>query len=75
LVGMGGAFLLGRIVNIVMNAFAYQRGVKDTFELFATSPIIILGMLLFMMFIGLVVVFLPARRAEHINPIDALRRE
>lgn len=75
LVGMGGAFLLGRIVNIVMNAFAYKRGVKDTFELFATSPIIILGMLLFMMFIGLVVVFLPARRAEHINPIDALRRE
>ena len=74
-VGMGGAFLLGRIVNIVMNAFAYQRGVKDSFELFATSPIIIIGMLLFMMFIGLIVVFLPARRAEHINPIDALRRE
>ena len=74
-VGMGGAFLLGRIVNIVMNAFAYQRGVKDSFELFATSPIIIFGMLLFMMFIGLIVVFLPARRAEHINPIDALRRE
>lgn len=75
IVGMGCAFLLGRVVNIVMNAFAHQRGVKDSFDLFATTPTIILGMLLFMMFIGLIVVFLPARRAERINPIDALRRE
>jgi len=28
-----------------------------------------------MVLVGLCVVLLPARRAEHINPIDALRRE
>jgi ABC-type antimicrobial peptide transport system permease subunit len=32
-------------------------------------------MLLFMIIVGLAVVYLPAKRAEKINPIDALRRE
>ncbi len=74
-VGIVGAFIHGRIVNIVMNIFAARRGVSDSFELFAYPPLLILSMLIFMAFVGMLVVFLPARRAERINPIDALRRE
>lgn len=73
--GILGAFLLGRAVNIVMNIFAARRGVQRSFELFATPPLVVLGMIGFMLLVGMVVVYLPARRAEKINPIDALRRE
>lgn len=75
LVGLFGAFLLGRIANIIMNIFASRRGVDDGFELFAYPPLLVLGTLVFMTLVGLLVVFLPARRAQRINPIDALRRE
>ncbi len=75
LVGLFGAFLLGRFANIIMNIFASRRGVDDSFELFAYPPLLILGTLVFMTLVGLLVVFLPARRAQRINPIDALRRE
>jgi putative ABC transport system permease protein len=73
--GIAGAFTLGRITNFTMNMFAENRGVSGKFELFANPPIIIIGLLGFMLLIGLLVVLLPARRAEKINPIDALRRE
>jgi putative ABC transport system permease protein len=75
IIGIVGAFLHGRIVNIIMNVFASRRGVSDGFELFAYPPLLIIGMILFMAVVGLLVVFLPARRAQKINPIDALRRE
>ena len=75
IIGIFGAFLHGRIVNIIMNVFASRRGVSDGFELFAYPPLLIIGMVLFMAIVGLLVVFLPARRAQKINPIDALRRE
>jgi ABC-type antimicrobial peptide transport system permease subunit len=32
-------------------------------------------MRVFMLLVGMLVVYLPARRASRINPIDALRRE
>lgn len=73
--GIFGAYILGRIFNALMNVLASQRGVQNKFELFAYPPLIVLGMLLFMTIVGLLVVYLPARRAERINPIDALRRE
>ena len=73
--GIIGAYLIGRVTNIVMNLFASSRGVQNNFELFAYPPLLILGVLLFMVSVGLAVVYMPARRAEKINPIDALRRE
>jgi putative ABC transport system permease protein len=75
LVGMFGAFVLGRVVNFVMNSLASGRGVQDGFELFAYPPIVIFSMIIFMLAVGLAVVYLPAKRAEKINPIDSLRRE
>jgi putative ABC transport system permease protein len=73
--GMFGAFLIGRVVNLVMNLLASGRGVQESFELFAHPPLLVIGILLFMIAVGLLVVYLPAKRAENINPIDALRRE
>ncbi len=73
--GIVCAFVHGRVVNIIMNTFASRRGVTDSFELFAYPPLLIIGMLAFMTLVGLLVVYMPARRAQRINPIDALRRE
>ena len=74
-VGIIGAVILGQIINFVMNQSAKGRGVTESFQLFATPWWLVLGTIAFMTFVGLVVVYLPARRAERINPIDALRRE
>jgi putative ABC transport system permease protein len=75
IIGIIGAFILGQLVNIVMNQFAGQRGVQDSFNLFAYPPLVVFGVIVFMAIVGLVVVYIPARHAEKINPIDALRRE
>lgn len=74
-IGILLAILLGQVINLVMNAFARGRGVTEFFQLFATPWWLVLGMILFMVAVGLSVVYLPARRAAKINPIDALRRE
>lgn len=74
-VGISGAIILGQILNVAMNAFSQQRGVTEYFQLFATPWWLVLGMIGFMLIVGLVVVYLPARHASRINPIDALRRE
>jgi len=75
LLGIILAIALGQAINLVMNAFASHRGVTDHFQLFATPWWLVLGMLVFMLVVGMIVVYLPARRAARINPIDALRRE
>lgn len=69
------AYIAGRIVNLALNLNAQMRGVNDPFELFATPLWAILAVIGATMLVGLVVVYLPARRAQRINPIDALRRE
>ena len=74
-IGIILAVLSGLVINFVMNSFAHRRGVTDSFTLFANPPLLILGTLGFMLLVGLAVVYFPARRAEHIDPIDALRRE
>lgn len=74
-VGIMSAIVLGQIINLIMNLFARQRGVTEGFQLFATPWWLVLGIIIFMLMVGLAVVFLPARRAARINPIDALRRE
>ncbi len=75
IVGILLSIIGGTLVNIAMNIYARGRGVTESFDLFSTPWWLILGMIGFMCFIGLAVVFFPARRAEHISPIEALRRE
>lgn len=75
IIGIILAILAGQLINIAMNAFARGRGVTDSFALFATPWWLVAASTGFMVLVGLVVVYLPARRAAQINPIDALRRE
>lgn len=75
IIGILVAIILGQIINTVMNAFARSRGVSEHFQLFAIPWWLVLGTIIFMLCVGLLVVYLPARRAAKINPIDALRRE
>jgi ABC-type antimicrobial peptide transport system permease subunit len=74
-IGIVLSMLAGAVVNISMNIYAGSRGVTDNFNLFSTPFWLIAGMIGFMTMIGLAVVYFPARRAEHISPIEALRRE
>jgi ABC-type antimicrobial peptide transport system permease subunit len=73
--GILGAIIFGQIINTGMNIFSHRRGVTEHFQLFATPWWLVLGLILFMLVVGLIVVYLPARRAARINPIDALRHE
>lgn len=75
LIGIGLAVAAGQIVNFFMNNFARHRGVKESFVLFSTPLWLIAGLVGFMVVVGLLVAFFPAKRAHRINPIDALRRE
>lgn len=75
IVGITLAIFGGEVMNAVMNRLAADRGVTQRFDLFATPLWAIGSLILFMMLVGLSVVYFPARRAEKINPIDALRRE
>lgn len=74
-IGIGLAVAAGQIVNFSMNNFAHRRGVKESFMLFSTPLWLVLGLVGFMIMVGLLVAFFPAKRAHRINPIDALRRE
>lgn len=70
-VACGSAF----VVNLIAHQLATSRGVDDWFSLFSMPWWLTLGVLAFMLVIGLVVVYFPARRAQRIDPIDVLRRE
>jgi putative ABC transport system permease protein len=73
--GIGFAMIGGKFVNFVLNRFAQGRGVQDSFTIFSAPAWAIGALVLFTITVGMIVVWLPARRAQHINPIDALRRE
>lgn len=75
LIGIILAIIGGQAVNFWMNRFATKRGVTESFQIFSTPLWAILALIAFTVFIGLLVVFIPARRAQKINPIEALRRE
>ncbi len=74
-IGIVTAIINGLIIDKIMNRFASSRGVGLRFSLFATPLWLVLSLVGFMILVGLLVVLMPARRAEKINPIDALRRE
>lgn len=74
-IGIALAIAVAQFANILMNRFARNRGVNDAFAIFATPLWLILSLIGLMVVVGLAVVYLPAKRAEKINPIDALRRE
>jgi putative ABC transport system permease protein len=73
--GIALSMAIAFLANSIMNNFAHSRGVTESFTLFVFPPWLVLGLILFMILVGLVVVYFPAKRAEKINPIDALRRE
>ena len=75
IIGIAFAIAGGAAVNIFLNSGARGRGVTSNFTVFAYPAWAIFGMLGFTLIVGLLVVYFPARRAETINPIDALRRE
>lgn len=75
LLGILGSIITGQAANLVLNVLASRRGVQEGFNVFSNTPFLIISVLLFMVIVGLIVVILPARRAQKINPIDALRRE
>ena len=75
IIGIVMAMFAGRIVNFIMNFTAQRRGVTEGFEIFSNPWWLILGTIIFMVTVGAMVVYLPAKRAERTDPIDALRNE
>lgn len=74
-IGILMAIAGGTAVNTYLNAGARGRGVTASFSVFAYPAWTVASIIAFTVFVGLLVVYFPARRAEKINPIDALRRE
>jgi ABC-type antimicrobial peptide transport system permease subunit len=66
---------LGKSINLVLFNLAKSKGVQETFTVFYIPLWLILGILMFTLVVGLIVVAYPAHRASRINPIDALRHE
>ncbi len=73
-VGMVFSFIGSRIVNYLINENAAKR-VNERFDVFSMPLWLVLCLTGFMVLVGLVVAYFPARRAQRINPIEALRRE
>lgn len=73
LLGVLAAFLLGFIVDRILNGYAAIRGVPAGFSFFSLPLGLVCGAILFMFIVGMAVVYFPARRASRINPIDVLR--
>jgi putative ABC transport system permease protein len=75
LLGIIGATLLSIGVNVLLILLSKSREVEGLIWLFSYPWWLFIASIVFMVIVGFAVVWLPARRAEKINPIDALRRE
>lgn len=72
ILGITGAFLLSRVIDFVLNRLASGRGLGESFTAFSFNASLIGWIILSSAILGLIVVYLPARRASRINPIEAL---
>lgn len=75
LVGLIFAISTSKLIDVSLNQLAKNRGASSEFSVFATPIWLIALTLLFMISIGMLVAFMPARRASKTNSIDALRNE
>jgi putative ABC transport system permease protein len=75
IVGIILASIIAVIVNLILYRIAAIRGVNEYFTLFAMPWWLTIVTVGFMLIVGLLVVYFPAKRAQKIKPIDALRRE
>jgi putative ABC transport system permease protein len=75
IVGMILSRFIGMAVDLVLNKLASGRGVTDSFTVFSVPFWLVFATVAFMVAVGYIVAFVPARRAAKINPIDALRHE
>ncbi len=75
IIGVILAFFAGGFVNSYINSGAKARGVTESFSLFSTPIWMIVSVVGATVIIGLLIAYLPSRRAGKINPIDALRHE
>lgn len=73
--GLIGAWAIGTAINVVLSVLADHRGLSGGIQIFSVPYFLSGAAILFVLFVGYVVVFFPARRAARINPIDALRHE
>jgi len=62
-IGIGSAFALGRLIA------------SQLYQVSAHSPALLVGSMLLLATIALIACLLPARRATHVDPIQALRTE
>jgi putative ABC transport system permease protein len=74
-VGVVGAWLLGKGLNTAITSLAHSRGVDDVFSFFYIPFWLVLLVFVFTATIGFLVAFFPAKRASKISPIDALRHD
>lgn len=74
-VGVAAAIIVGNIVNSIVHQPGGFLEVFPTFNLFSFSVATVLPIMLIIMFIAFVAGTVPAWKAAHKNPIDALRYE
>ena len=75
LAGILGAISLSKLVDAYINHSASSRGIIKTFTIFSHPLWLSVGIIAAMLVIGMVIVFIPARHAQQLNAIDAMRRE
>ncbi len=74
-IGISASMSFGFAIDLFLNHVTPAQGAVERFSLFSTPVWLIAALLVFILIVGYVVSYVPARRASHINPIDALRRE
>ncbi len=74
-IGIIGAAIFATTINVLTNASASSRGLQESFSLFSFPFWLILLTLIFTTAIGIIVSYMPAKRASQVNPIDALRND
>ncbi len=74
LAGLTGGFLFATTVNWFINRLAVRLG-GDAVDIFITPPWFILSIITISLVVGILTGFYPARRAAHLNPLEALKRE